>query len=93
MLAPVENQRYLLCRGGNASYAKEYFCVPDLFAGSREKAEIFREELIPYIGRFRLVYTRNAEGRKLLLHARAKAFANRNSYRTDRKKRVRGMLE
>ena len=93
MLAPVDNQRYLLCYGGNAQQAKEYFCVPDLFAGSREKAEIFRGELIPYIGRFRLVYTRNADGRKILLHARAKAFANSNLYRSDRKKSVKGMLE
>ena len=38
MLAPVENQRYLLCHGGNASYAKEYFCVPDIFASARDKA-------------------------------------------------------
>lgn len=93
MLAPVENQRYLLCHGGNAAYAKEYFCVPDAFASAREKAEIFRSELIPYIGRFRLVYTRNADGRKILLHARAKAFSNRNEYRSDRKKRIKGMLE
>ena len=93
MLAPVENQRYLLCHGGNASYAKEYFCVPDIFASARNKAEIFRMELIPYIGRFRLVYTRNPEGRKILLHARAKAFSNRNERMTDRKKCVKVRLE
>lgn len=83
----------LLCHGGRTTYAKEYFCVPDIFAGSREKAEMFRMELIPYIGRFRLVYTRNAEGRKILLHARAKAFSSKNDRRMDRKKRVKGMLE
>lgn len=93
MLAPIDNQRYLLCHGGRTTYAKEYFCVPDIFAGSREKAEMFRMELIPYIGRFRLVYTRNAEGRKILLHARAKAFSSKNDRRMDRKKRVKGMLE
>ena len=93
MLAPVENQRYLLCHGGNVVRAKEYFCVPDIFASARDKAEIFRMELIPYIGKFRLVYTRNPEGRKILLHARAKAFSNKNERRTDRKKCVKGMLE
>ena len=93
MLAPVENQRYLLCHGGNASYAKEYFCVPDTFASARDKAEIFRMELIPYIGKFRLVYTRNPEGRKILLHERAKPLSNKNERRTDRKKCVKGMLE
>ncbi len=93
MLAPVENQRYLLCHGGKSDRAREYFCVPTVFAGSREKAERFRAALRPYIGNFRLVYTRNAAGRKILLHARAKAFSGRNERRMDRRKKVRGALE
>lgn len=45
------------------------------------------------IGAYRLIYTRNAEGRKILLHARAKAFANRNERVFNRKKKVKGALE
>lgn len=93
MLAPADNQRYLLCHGGSRERAKEIFCVPAVFAGTREKADLFQREMIPYIGRFRLVYTRNPEGRKVLLHARARAFANRNERSVDRKRKVRGTLE
>lgn len=93
MLSPVENQRYLLCHGGKKERPREYFCVPGVFAGTRGKAELFQKELIPYIGRFHLVYTRSPEGRKTLLYARARAFANRNAQHADRKRQVRGALE
>lgn len=93
MLAAVDNQRYLLCHGGRKDRAKEYFCVPAVFAGTREKAELFQREMIPYIGRFRLVYTRNPEGRRQLLFARARAFANKNEQKTERKKKLRSALE
>lgn len=49
--------------------------------------------MIPYIGRFRLVYTRNPEGRRQLLFARARAFANKNEQKTERKKKLRSALE
>ena len=93
MLAPVENQRYLLCHGGRKDRAKEFFCVPAVFAGTKEKAGLFQRELTPYIGRFRLVYTRSAEGRRQLLYARARAFSNRNERCLDRKRQMRGALE
>ena len=93
MLSPVENQRYLLCHGVTKEKAREYFCVPSFFASSREKAGLFQRALRPYIGTFRLVYTRNPQGRKILLHARAKAFASRNERKINRKKKMRGALE
>ena len=93
VLSPVENQRYLLCHGGRKDRAKEYFCVPSVLASSREKAELFQKAMQPYIGRFRLVYTRNPEGRKILLHARAKSFSGRNERLMDRKKKLKGALE
>lgn len=93
MLAPVENQRYLLCHGGGKERAREYFCVPPLFAGSRDKAEAFQKALRPFIGKFRLVYTRSPEGRRMLLYARARAFANKNQRRMQRRKQVKSALE
>ena len=68
----VDNQRYLLCKKG----ANKYFCVPQLFAKRKEDAERFAKNLEDAIGKYELIYTRNPEGRKVLLHART--FANAN---------------
>ncbi|HJA91622.1 MAG TPA: DEAD/DEAH box helicase family protein [Candidatus Eisenbergiella merdipullorum] len=92
MLSPVDNQRYLLCQGRGAIFG-HYYCVPQLFSGSREKAEAFRKGMEPWIGRYRLVYTRNPEGRKILLKGRARAFANKNERRLCRRKKVKSALE
>ena len=70
-----------------------YYCVPAMFARTKEDAALFQECLKPYIGVYNLIYTRNAEGRKLLLKARAKAFGSRNDRIFDRKKKVKGKLE
>ena len=92
MLAPVDNQRYLLCQGKGV-FPRHYYCVPQLFAGTKERAESFRKGMEACIGHYRLVYTRSPEGRKLLLRGRARAFASRNERRLDRKKRVKSALE
>lgn len=92
MLSPVDNQRYLLCQG-RSRFPRHFYCVPRLFSGSKEKAEAFLKGMQPCIGKYRLVYTRNPEGRKILLKGRARAFANRNERRLCRRKRVKGALE
>lgn len=93
MLAPVDNQRYLLCGKKGRLCMKEYYCVPTLFSSRKEDAQLFQKAAASQIGAYRLIYTRNAEGRKILLHARAKAFANRNERVLNRKKKVKGALE
>ena len=92
MLSPVDNQRYLLCQG-RGRFPRHFYCVPQLFSGSKEKAEAFRRGMEPCIGKYRLVYTRNPEGRKILLKGRARAFANRNDRRLCRRKKVKSALE
>ncbi len=92
MLSPVDNQRYLLCQG-RGRFPRHFYCVPRLFSDSKEKAEAFLKGMQPCIGKYRLVYTRNPEGRKILLKGRARAFANRNERRLCRRKRVKGALE
>lgn len=93
MLAPVDNQRYLLCGKKGRLCMKEYYCVPTLYSSRKEDAQLFQKAAASQIGAYRLIYTRNAEGRKILLHARAKAFANRNERIFNRKKKVKGALE
>lgn len=93
MLSPIENQRYLLCYGRNPENPVEYFCVPDIFAGTRDRAELFQKVLEPYIGKYRLVYTRNPEGRRLLLKGRAVSFSNKNQRKIYKRKTIKGALE
>lgn len=91
MLAPVDNQRYLLCRKSNYGISlRGTLCVPKVFESSREKVDILCGEMNKMIGKFTPVYTRNPEGRQFLLKARAKSFANKNEKLVTRKKRVKG---
>ncbi len=93
LLSPVDNQRYLLCQGRKGKFPRRYYCVPKVFAGSREKAEFFLHIMKSFLGNAYLVYTRNPKGREILLRARAKAFANRNERRMQRKRKIKSALE
>jgi hypothetical protein len=50
-----------------------FYCVPECFARRKEDAELFYSYVKPYIGKYNLVYTRNAVGKKLLLEGRMKS--------------------
>ena len=93
LLLPVDNQRYLLhSKKGNLTLAS-YYCVPSLFAKTKDDAVLFQKALEPHIGKYDLIYTRSVQGRAALLKARSKAFANRNQRALERKKKVKGTLE
>ena len=93
LLMPVENQRYLLCAKKGHLHMKEYYCVPALFSAKKEDAMLFQKAMSSALGAYNLVYTRTPEGRRILLKARARAFANRNDRIINRKKKVKGVLE
>ena len=50
---------------------KAYHRVPDVLASRRERAESLAHHWQKYVGGGRLIYTRTAEGRRILLQARA----------------------
>jgi hypothetical protein len=50
---------------------KAYHRVPDVLATRRERAESLSHHWQQYVGGGRLIYTRTAEGRRILLQARA----------------------
>ncbi|MHB0877886.1 MAG: hypothetical protein ACYC5O_17755, partial [Anaerolineae bacterium] len=50
---------------------RAYHRVPEALASRKERAEAFARHWRRYVGGGRLVYTRNAEGRHILLQARA----------------------
>ncbi|TFI57368.1 hypothetical protein E2493_15395 [Sphingomonas parva] len=77
ILGPVRNPRYLLVRTSWLGQRRrvDYHAVPSAIARRREWAEHFHQAWQRRVGTSRLVFTRTAEGRLLLLRARARSFA------------------
>lgn len=80
LFAPIENQRYLLHK------KNMYYCVPESFANNQNKAQLFQKHLSKTIGNFELTYTRNSEGRKILLKGRTFSYTNQQERITTKKK-------
>ncbi len=89
MFGVVDNQRYLLKAKKRVSKLCKYYCVPELFGRKKEDAELFTQSIAKYIGPYELIYTRNGEGRKILLEARIHSFANKNERCVDKRKKVK----
>jgi superfamily II DNA or RNA helicase len=86
-LDPVENPRYLLVR--HSTFLKkikqtDYFSVPSVIATNKRDVELFKKLWNKYIGNCDIVYTRNPDGRKVLLKARKHAFSASNKKRSKR---------
>lgn len=88
----IDNQRYLLVCMKKRKTMDGYFCVPDALAKNKEDAQLLAECMKPCLGSCEVVYTRNAEGRKLLMEGRIHALANRQN-RCITHKRVKSALE
>ncbi len=77
-LDPVENPRYLLVR--HTRFLKkirqtDYFAIPSASSPNKKGVEIFKGLWKLYIGDCDIIYTRSAEGRRVLLKARKYAFS------------------
>jgi superfamily II DNA or RNA helicase len=81
----INNQRYLLVKSGKHDGDDGFYCVPECFAKRREDAELFYSYVKPYIGRYELVYTRNAAGKKLLLEGRMKSLNHKSAAGSSRR--------
>lgn len=87
ILGPVQNPRYLLVRRSRLGLRRriDYHAVPALLGARKEQAENFASLWVERIGSSDLVFTRSAEGRRLLLRARAMSFAAGFQRRVDRR--------
>lgn len=87
LLDPVENPRYLLVKR-DTFWRKirqtDYFAIPSIFSTKKKSVEMFKQLWEKYIGRCEVVYTRNLEGRKLLLKARGEASSAIKRKRSER---------
>ncbi len=92
MFSEVDNQRYLLVNRSKRHRLDGFFVVPDIFSKNKEDAQLFADCMRHYIGKYDLVYTRNEEGRKLLLEGRIRALGNKEE-RFMRRKKAKSALE
>ncbi|MFI3202315.1 MAG: hypothetical protein R3Y54_12495, partial [Eubacteriales bacterium] len=88
----IDNQRYILYAPGRKQKSDGYFPVPEVFSKRKEDAELFAYCMKKYIGNYQVVYTRNPEGRKILLKGRVYVMANKQN-RAIQRKRVKSALE
>ncbi|MCL2379539.1 MAG: DEAD/DEAH box helicase family protein [Coriobacteriia bacterium] len=68
----VDNPRYLLTI--KSMIRASHFNVPNLFGNNRSNADIFHKHWKKHVGKSKLIYTRNTEGRSALLRARRGSF-------------------
>lgn len=92
LFTPIDNQRYILYRNKHRKNIQNYFPIPDCFSKRKEDAILFASIMKPYIGKYEVIYTRNEQGRKILLQGRMYAFTNKQE-RCISKKKVKSALE
>ena len=90
--APIENQRYILRATTWVNDQTKYFAVPSMFDKRKEDVIAFVANVEKYIGKYEIIYTRNVEGRHILLDARLNALGNKQE-RTFSKKKVTSKLK
>ena len=88
LLDPVENPRYLLIKRSNflgRIKQTDYFAVPAILSTNKKSVEVFQKLWEKHIGECEIVYTRNLEGRKVLLKARKNASSAMKRKRSKRR--------
>ena len=90
--APIENQRYILRVETWVNDQTKYFAVPSMFDKRKEDVVAFVANIEKNIGKYEIIYTRNVEGRHILLDARLNALGNKQE-RTFSKKKVTSKLK
>ena len=73
LLEPIKSPRYLIIKTNafrKRLNIENFYPVPEIFGDKKEKVLVFQKNWSYYLGKNKLVYTRQIEGRKLLLKAR-----------------------
>ena len=85
-LGPIDNPRYVVIRRSRFfSLSRiDYHAVPKALSANKAEAEAYARLFSRYVGPVKLAYTRNADGRKVLLKARAKAMSTKFLKRSER---------
>ncbi|MCH5163858.1 MAG: DEAD/DEAH box helicase family protein [Clostridiales bacterium] len=81
LLSPIKNPRYLLIPRAlvfGLRYSNALAC-PEILASKAEYANCFIRHLKKSMGKMEAIYTRNENGRKLILKCRKRAYITRNA--------------
>ncbi|MFK7833284.1 MAG: DEAD/DEAH box helicase family protein [Winogradskyella sp.] len=73
LLEPIDSPRYLIIKTSffrKQLNVENFYAVPDIFGDKKENALVYQKYWKLYMGRNKLVFTRQVEGRKLLLKAK-----------------------
>ena len=87
VLDPIENPRYLLMRKTSLKTfmtRKDYHAVPSVIGQRKAHAELFAQMWKNYVGEMELIFTRNREGRMILLKARNHSLSSAFRPKSDR---------
>jgi superfamily II DNA or RNA helicase len=78
ILMPIDNPRYVIKRKSTALFfikQEDYHAVPEVIGRNKNLASYFEYQWSKYVGDSELIFTRNIEGRKLLLKSRLSALS------------------
>ena len=90
LLSPIENPRYILIKQtffNKLNYLCCFAC-PSIIAKRKEYVEEFKWNLKGNTGRYKLIYTRNENGRKFILKCRKNSYITYNARQLKTKNRV-----
>ena len=79
IVGKIDNPRYIIVRKSlfiRMLSQKDYHAVPDVLGRNKKYAAEFFKQWKYFVGRADIVYTRNIEGRKLLLQAKMNALSS-----------------
>lgn len=80
LFSPIENPRYLIIKTntwGGYNYRYSFAC-PTVLGKNKECAEVLRKRLKRCLGNVAMVYTRQQEGRRLIILCRKKSYLTKN---------------
>ncbi len=86
IVEPIENPRYILVRKSRFNFwlREDFHTIPKIIGIHKKSAAYFALMWGKYVGPNKLIFTRNLEGRKLLLKARQKALSTSFQKRSER---------
>ncbi len=79
IIIPIDNPRYVIMRKNISMHflkQKDYHSVPEIIGRNKNLAEHFEKNWKKNVGSCELIFTRNREGRKLLLVSRVKSLSS-----------------
>ena len=89
MFTQIDNPKYLLIlkKKGKLNYNQSFAC-PSILGKKKAMVELFSDNLKGRVGDFEIVYTRNDEGREMLLKCRKLSFITENEKELKRRKKI-----